>query len=339
MTGALAACALIRAKHGAAAIPELSMLVAGPPGAQTSRWADACALGMGPGFAGTPQIQTLTAGGLDGVTGANRLDALVEPDGTTAAILPGAALLAWLTGDSRAHFDPLRWVPLMGGSCSSAMVVRLPQGSPASLAALKLMAPLRVAVNQLASPDLAMLLALARMEITVTPVFGLHDMAAKTQAFAAGQVDAVFVCNEGAPADVSALVASGGTTLFSLGGLAVDGTTAPDMQFPGLPDVLAFNGSDRPFLDRVYQAAAMAARLDFLIVLPRLTAPSAVAQWRQAANVAMLSPALAAAGNASAVVLQPASAMAAALNALDLGSADQTGLEAYLAKSFGWQPG
>ena len=76
------------------------------------------------GFPGRPQIMTQPVGGLDGVTGANRLDALVVPDGKTAAILPGAALIAWLTGDSRVHFDPTRWVPLMAGANSGVLVVR-----------------------------------------------------------------------------------------------------------------------------------------------------------------------------------------------------------------------
>ena len=121
--------------HGpAAGADPLALLVAGPEGDQTSRWGNACALAMQAGFPGVPKIMTQPVGGLDGVTGANRLDALVVPDGKTAAILPGASLIAWMTGDSRVHFDPTRWIPLMAGGNSGVLVVRSDPQAPAGSA-------------------------------------------------------------------------------------------------------------------------------------------------------------------------------------------------------------
>jgi len=317
----------------------LTLLVAGPDGAQTSRWGNACALAMSAGFPGSPMIVTQPVGGLDGVTGANRLDALVVPDGTTAAILPGAALIAWLTGDSRVHFDPTRWVPLMAGGGSGVLVMRTQAGVGANLAGLRAMSPLRLAADQPQSNDLAALLALARLGVATAPVFGLRDIDAKTKAFAAGDVDAVFVSGEGVPADVGALAANGAVPVFSLGVQLGDGTVGPDPLFPGLPDVIALNGNATPFLDAAYQAAAAAARLDFVMVLPKLTDPDAVAAWRQAADAAMGMPGLSAAASASAVTLQPAAVLSAAMSALNGVPTDQPDLQAYLAKSFGWQPG
>jgi hypothetical protein len=342
MIGGLATVSLLPFGVGRAwadgAVP-LSLLVAGPDGAQTSRWGDAVALAMTPGFPGAPTIVTQPVGGLDGVTGANRLDALVVPDGATAAILPGAALIAWLTGDSRAHFDPTRWVPLMAGGSSGVLVVRARGNHAPNLNDLRAMAPLRLAADQPQSSDLAALLALARLNVATAPVFGLRDTDAKTRAFMSGEVDAVFVCGEGVPEDIAPLTAGGGVPVFSLGAQAVDGSVTVDPLFPALPDVIGFSGSATPFLDAAYRAAAAAARLDFLVVLPRLTDPGAVAQWRQAANGAMLSPALTAAASASSVSLQAAPVASAALGALSSVLTEQTHLQAYLAKSFGWQPG
>ena len=317
----------------------LSLLVAGPDGEQTSRWGNACALAMQTGFPGAPSIITQPVGGLAGVTGANRLDALVVPDGKTAAILPGAVMIAWLTGDSRVHFDPTRWVPLMAGGNSGVLVVRLPAGTAPNLQNLQSLAPLKLAADQPQSNDLAALLALARLGVPVAPVFGLRGTEAKTRAFIAGEVDAVFLCGEGVPEDIAPLTASGGVPVFSLGLQQADGNVGADPMFPDLPAAADFGASVSPFLDSAYRAAAAAARLDFILVLPRLTDPGIIAQWRQAAGEALVMPALAAAASASSITLQPAPAVVAGLSALNLAPADQANMLAYLTKNFGWQPG
>jgi hypothetical protein len=317
----------------------LTLLVAGPDGQQTSRWGSACALALAAAWPGTPEILTEPVGGLDGVTGGNRLDALVVPDGMTAAILPGASLMAWLTGDSRVHFDPTRWVPLMAAGGSGVLVVRLPAGAVPSLGALRAMAPVRLAVDQPQSNDLVSLLALTRLQVRTAPVFGLREVDARMRAFVAGEVDAVFVSGENVLADIAPLSAAGGVPVFSLGCALADGTLVADPEFPAVPDVISFGGDTPPFLDTVFRAAVAVARLDFLMVLPRLTDPGAVAQWQQAALGAIAMPALSAAASASSIVLEPAPVLGVALDALNRVAAEQTDLQAYLAKSFGWQPG
>jgi hypothetical protein len=272
------------------------------------------------------------------VTGANQLDALVVPDGRTAAIVPGAALTAWLTGDSRVHFDPTRWVPLMVGCNSAVLVVRLPKGAAPDLQSLRAMAPLRLAAYRPESNDLAALLALARMGVPMAPVFGLRDSAAKTSAFLSGEVDAVFLADEGVPEDVAPLTAGGGVPVFCLGALTAKGTVTGDPLFPGLPDVSSFSGSDPALLHTAYRAAAVAARTDFLLVLPRLSDPNRVAQWRQAATAAIASPGLVAAASASSVTLHAAPVAQAPLAVLGQVGSGQAELQAFLAKNFGWQP-
>jgi hypothetical protein len=326
-----------RAAWADAGAPNLFLLVAGPDGEQTSRWANACALAMSAGFPGGPKLITDPEGGLDGVTGANRLDALVMPDGKTAAVLPGAALIAWMTGDSRVHFDPTRWVPVMAGTNSGVLVARLGSKAP-RLDSLRGFAPLRIAVDRPESNDLAALLALQGMGVAMAPVFGLRGTDAKTRAFVAGEVDAVFLCGEGVPEDIAPLTANAGVPVFSLGQLDAEGSIAQDPLFPGVPDAGAFAAAEVT-LSAAYGAAAAAARLDFFMVLPKLTGPDDVAAWRQAASVAIANQGVAAAARASSVTLQPASETAAALLALDISAPDQAGIQAYLTTNFGWHPG
>ncbi|MDE1907303.1 MAG: hypothetical protein KGH75_12720, partial [Rhodospirillales bacterium] len=314
------------------------LLVAGPDGGQTSRWGNAFALAVANAYPGTPNIVAEPVGGLDGVTGANRLDALLVPDGRSAAILPGAALLAFITGDSRVHYDPTHWTPVLAGFNSGVLMLRAPAGSTPTLATLQKMAPLRIGVAQTQSGDLAALLALARLGIATAPVFGLHGSAEKTRAFIGGAVDAVFISGEGVPEDITPLIASGAVPAFCLGVPGADGIAEPDPLFPGLSLASAFGPAVNPLLDTAYEAAAAAARLDFLLVLPRLTDPSAVAQWRSAAQQAATSQAVSAAAAASSISLQPAPVLANALTALAIVPAEQPQLLAFLAKNYGWQP-
>ena len=318
--------------------PSLSLLVAGPDGEQTSRWGNACALAMSGGFPGAPDIIPQPAGGLDGVTGANQLDALVVPDGKTAAILPGAALIAWMTGDTRVHFDPTHWAPILSATNAGVLVVRLGAKAP-SVSAVRAFSPLRLAADSAHSGDLAALLALQCLNIPAAVVFGLRGTDAKTRAFIAGEVDAVFLSGEGVPEDIAPLSASGGAAVFCTGQLDATGATVPDPLLPGVPNLASFAGPCPSPLNAAYEAAAAAARLDFFVVLPRLTDPGAIAAWRQAGQTASASTALVAAASASSVTLQTAAVTAANLAALSLSASDQTQLQSFITQRFGQQAG
>ncbi len=323
-----------RARAGAA----VSLLAAGPNGDPISRWANACALALGPGFPGNPTLQTQATGGLDGVTGANHFDALVADDGSTAAIFPGATLIAWLTGDSRVHFDPTRWVPVMAATNSGVLVVRLPPGTAPTPRNIAVGGSLKLAVDQPQSNDLAALLALARIGVPTSPIFGVRSTDAKARAFLAGEADAVFLCGEGVPEDIAPLAANGGVPVFSLGRVGDDGRLTPDPLFPALPEAMRFGAvsENAPFA-AAYAAASAAARLDFLVTLPHLTDANAVALWQQAANAAIATAALDSAADASSVNLRSAPGTAAELNNLALSPGDQTALLNFLQSRFGWR--
>lgn len=316
----------------------MSLMAAGPYGGQTSRWGDAFALALSAGFPGTPNIASSPVGGLDGVTGANQLDTLMVPDGSSAAILPGATLTAYLMGDVRVHYDPTKWTPILAGCNSGVLMLRAPKGTPPTLATLQNMAPLRFGAARPQSNDLAALLALARLGVTTTPVFGLYSSAEKTRAFIAGTVDAVFICGEGVPEDLDALIASGAVPAFCIGAPQPDGAIGPDPLFPTLPLATSLGPAINPMLDTAYAAAAAAAQLDFMLVLPHLTAANTVAQWRSAATEAAQNPAIEAAAGASSISLQSAFVLAGMLATLTNVPAIQPDLLAFLTRTYGWQP-
>ena len=316
----------------------MTLMVAGPNGGQTSRWGDAFALALSAGFPGTPSIMTNDVGGLDGVTGANQLDTLMVPDGSSAAILPGATLTAYLMGDVRVHYDPTKWTPVLAGCNSGVLMLRAPRGTVPTLETLKKLTPLRFGAASAQSKDLAGLLALARLGIEIAPVFGLHSSIEKTNAFIAGTVDAVFICGEGVPEDLDALIASGAVPAFCIGAPKPDGTVGPDPLFPGLVCATSLGPAVNSMLDAAYEAAAASAQLDFMLVLPHLTAANEIAQWRSAAMAAMQSPAIAAAAQASSISLQSAFVLANMLAKLATVPTTQTQLVAFLTQTYGWQP-
>jgi len=337
LAGAAAAASCPAMALADPAAPPVSLLIAGPNGGQTDRWGNACALALSPCLPGAPSINIQNVGGLDGVSGANQFDALVVPDGKTAAVLPGAALIAYLTGDSRVHFDPTRWVPLLAGVNSGVLMLRGTTRNP-DIDALRAGPPIRLAADQPQSRDLAAILGLARLGISTAPVFGLRDTDAKTRAFVAGEVDAVFLCGEGVPEDIAPLTAAGAVPFFDIGMLRPDGSIGPDLLLTDLRDAMSLGPAVMPNIDLAYQAAAAAAQLDFLLVLPRLTDPNAAAGWGQGVAQAITSPALIAAASASSITLQMAPVLSTAQRILAIQPAAQTSMLAYLAKTCGWQP-
>ncbi len=349
LAGAGAAWAMMgsraaRAEDALAATPVitgLEILVAGPASGQMDRWARACAQGLQAGFGASQPVLTRPAGGLDGVTGANRMEALVMPDGRTASMLPGSALIAFLTGDSRVQFQVGHFVPVLAGVSSALLMVHGGLGRLQGQKAGKFR-PLRIAADSPQSPDLAAFLALERLGVPFQPVFGLRGIDAKAKAFAAGEADAVLVQGEDVPADAALLSASGGEPLVSLGMIAPDGSIMRDGLFPALPLVseLAQTLGAKPLpalLEGAFEAAAAAARLDFILVLPHLTSPSAIAQWRQAGQSAIAAPAMQSAASGSAVSLLGSLGAEAALAPMGLPAEDILALRSWLMQTFGWR--
>ena len=214
-------------------------------------------------------------GGVDGVTAANQFEAWANPDGRTAALLPGAAALAWLSGDPRARFDAARWVPALAATTPCLVFSRL---SAAQLAAG---APVRIAASTAAGREWPAMLGLDLLGAQWQPIWALPDPA---QALEQQQVDALCLYGREVPAMAGRLAASGATPLFSLGTLDESGILQRSADFPEVPtllEVLAGRPVDAHLLAG-WRAAAAAATLNMALVLPQLTPAAMVAQWRRA---------------------------------------------------------
>lgn len=312
------------------------ILVGGLPGGRTDRWAHAISLGLQTILSPNTALRIETAGGRDGVTGANRLQTLVAADGHTGALLPGAAAIAYLTGDLRVHFRPGEWIPILAGINPGVIVVR------GGLARLARPNPLRLAAAAPESPDLAAILAFERLGVPIAPIFGLRDVSAVARAFRLGEADAVLLAGEDIPADLASLQAADGSAICTLGSPDQDGGTKRDQHFPALPTVeelaLSRNVATLPAaLERAYQAVLAASRLDFVLILPRLTPAVSVALWRQAALGATGQSALQSAAAASAISLTVESA-GLALSPIAAPPDALLALRQFLFTRFGWRP-
>jgi hypothetical protein len=339
--------ALARAPHGpqfavaaqATRFPAgASILVAGPDGGELDGWARVLAPALGRYLPQGPAVRVLSAGGADGVTGANQFDVRTAPDGATVLLVPGAAALAWLAGDPRAQFDAAHWVPVMTGMSPGIVAGRV---GPAMLGPGN---RLRIAAAGPGGPELAALLAIALLGAEPVPVFGVSEPAVIRDGFARGELDLVFLAGPRVPDRLAALARVGVRPLFSLGAFDVEGNPARDPMFPDLPRMAELLGGRYGVppggrLFDAYAAVASAARLDFGLMLPQLTPASTVALWRRAAASAAASPELRAAADAASV--RPVSGAAAAANtgavAADAGTLLE--LRHWLATRFNWRPG
>lgn len=314
----------------------VTMLVAGPAGGRLDDLSDLITRVFGRNLPPGTVIRRQPTGGPDGVTGANRFDARVAPDGTTLLVLPGEAPLAWLTGDPRAHFDAAQWIPVLAGVTPGIIASRVRAGG------LRPGSRLRIAAGSPAGPDLPALLALHLLGVEPVPVFGLADPVAARAALAAHTVDAVFLVGSNVPRQAETLAAADIRPLLSIGQPDGHGQIARDPLFPDVPTLpelmLRLRGTppNGPMFG-AWRAAAAAAQLDFALVLPHLTPADIVSVWRQAGGLAAGTPEMAGlAAEGVRPVIGPAFITGTA--AMAPSPAALIELRSWLATRFNWQP-
>lgn len=312
---------------------DFMILAGGPPEGRIDRWSRAAAQALTPALAAHATMRTETVGGVDGVTAANRAQNLVVPNGRTATMLPGTTAIAFLTNDPRVQFQPDNFVPVLGGLNPLVFVVR------GGLKRLNAPTPLRVAAASPESGDLAGLLGMARLGVPVAPVFGLNGTRAKSRAFANGQADAVLLFGEGVIEDVAPLTAEGGIVVctFALPSPDPSATTAFG-QVPTLEALISARGGSavsKP-LDQAYRAVVSVCAVDFMLLLPHLTAPTDIALWRYASARAIQDPAMQDAASASDLTLVSGIEAAASVAPLATGPDALLALNRFLASQYGW---
>ncbi|MBB2165742.1 hypothetical protein HLH26_14590 [Gluconacetobacter sp. 1b LMG 1731] len=265
-----------------------TLLVAGSAESAAGRWSTVLAPALAQGLGSPAPLATHLTSGLDGVTGANQFDTQTVPDGATALLVPGAALVASLAGDPRAHYDFGRWVPLLFSLVSPIVVGRADLHR--TLRDLVRDRPIRVAVSSDHSIELATVMAMAIFGFRPIPVTGFATPQEALTALRDGKVDVVQISDPMPPQTLDALLApleqTGATPLFTLTDnvrVTVHGTPVPSF-------AERFNQErGRPPAGLLYDAwkiVAAAASLDIGLMLPMLTPPEQVAGWRHAVGLA-----------------------------------------------------
>lgn len=305
-------------------LPEAaSLLVAGGSGGRLDRLAGALLPALGRALPGGPP-RRLLAGAEDGVTGANRYEADTTPDGATALLLPGAALLSWLVGDRRARFDALRLVPALAAVTPAVLVRRAGQRRGARL---------RAAAPRPDAPELAGLMALDLLRLPFEPVWTQGEPDA---ALRAGAADAALVAGADVPARVRALAASGFEAMLALGPAGPDGAAPRDPAYPELPTLPELLDPATPAgLLAGWRACAVGAQLCALLALLSPSPAALVALWRRAAAEAAAQPG---AGAEPAARLLACPAANQFVSPLAADPAAPRAVRLWLADRLQWQP-
>lgn len=305
-------------------LPEnLTLLVAGPPLGTADRWAVLLAPVLAQSFPAGTVLEREATGAADGVTGANQFEARAIPDGSTAMLLPGSAVLAWLVGDPRAQFDAARWVITLASVAPAVLASRIP------LARIGPGARVRVAAAGPAGHDLPGLLAIELLGAEIVPVFG-----AGTEAVLHGEADAVLLRGRGIMPAVQACAASGAPPVLAFGLPNDLDQPLRDPAFanvPHLPELIQADTAG-PLFD-AWRIAATAVQLDTALVLPKLTPAAMVALWRRACAHAAMAPELQA--EAARLGLRTLATPSAATVAADTSAMLE--LRRWLAVRFDWR--
>ncbi len=293
------------------------LMVAGPAGSRLDRWADLISGPVGRGLPGRTPLIRQNVGGLDGVTGANQFEVRGEPDGSTALLVPGAAALSWLVGETRARFDPARWVPLWAGAGSAVLVSRV---------ALVPGRPLRFAAGSPAGPELPALLALDLMGIDAIPS-------------PAASADAMLLQGAGLPAALAATAVAGMVPVLTLSGLGPPGDLSRDPLLPDVPSAIEqLTGRAPPNILAALRAATLAVQLDAGLVLPQLTPAASVAQWRAACGLLLQDAEITAEATRQGIRLVSAATAATCTSGIAGDPATLLALRRWLATRYGWRP-
>ncbi|MFP2871454.1 hypothetical protein ACLEIY_04255 [Acetobacter tropicalis] len=280
--------ASVSTARAGSAIPA-PLIVAGVAESQCGQWASLLAPILANELQYSSAFPLTTTTGWDGVTGANLFDTQQEQATPPAGLMvPGTAILAALAGDSRVHYDYQRWVPTFLSHQPTVVVGKA--ALHRSVASILKGQPLRVGVSRYTGPELPTLLALDLLGMRPLPLTGFGTAEAALQALRAGTVDVIQL-----PFDVdfsgrmAALQEDGFLPLFSNApanspflrqGLPLDFNTVFTQERHRTPNALLY---------QAWSATATATAIKAGLMLPILSLPATVAQWRHASQIAAAS--------------------------------------------------
>lgn len=261
------------------------LIVAGSAETPCGTWASRLAPDMAEEL-GQPPFDVSFTTGWDGVTGANLFDAQEQLSSASSSLLvPGTALMAAMTGDSRVHYAYQRWSPVLT-ICQPSMVVGH-VSLHRSLGVILSSKTTRIAVSTPTGPELPTLLAFDLLALRPLPVSGYATPDAAMAALTSGLVDAIQLPMDAALKERLGTLATKGFIPLFLNATSQQAPVPADMALPPLfPSILLQERrtSAPAFLPLAWQAIATAASLKAALVLPLLTPPAKVARWRHAAD-------------------------------------------------------
>lgn len=320
------------ARSAPASFPDApTILVAGPAGGRTDRWAAVIAGPLGRALQQGSALARQNVGGPDGVTGANHFQARAAPDGGTTLLVPGAAVLSWLTGDSRVKFDAGRWVPLWGADQPAALASRVPLTAGRRV---------RMALRSVVGPELAALLALDLMGLEVVPVRA--DLVGG-RPLDGDDVDVALLRGGDLGSEAMGLASRGWELALGFGAIGADGELSRDPSLPDLPIAQELIGRDRTErmadLSAALRAVTAAMKLDLALVLPQLSPAALVAWWRRGCGG--LSGASVVQSEASRSLVRPIGpgSTAANVSSISVDAPVLLELRRWLAERYQWRPG
>ena len=332
-----ALCGAAQARTAEAAFPSgVSVLSSGPAYGYIAGWAKLLGPHLLDGLPPDVAASFTAMGGPDGVTVCNAFGARLDPDGGTTMFAPGAALLAWLEGDSRVKYDPGRWIATLVGATPAVLVGQAPLSAATSR-------PLRLAASNPIGPELAAFLAVDLLGLAVRPVYGLADPASLLDGLRRQTIDLAFLSGPKLHDTLSQAQAKGVRALFSTGAQGCDGPQMRDPLLPAVPsflEVAAGLGLRVSNDDRfaAYQAAAAAAAICFTAVLPDLVRPSTLAEWRRGAELISDSLSVAAVAVPQGVRLVTGVCAGSFLTQASRSAAALDSLRQTMLARYGWRP-
>ena len=210
---------------------DVTLLSSGPSYGYISGWAKLLAPHLLAGLPPTTEVKVTAMGGPDGVTVCNAFGIRLDPDGSTVMFAPGAALLAWLEGDSRVKYDPGRWIATLAGVTPAMLVGRAPLARAPSR-------PLRLAASNPIGPELAAFLALDLLGLPAESVYGLTDPTSLLDGLRRRTIDLAFLTGPKLHDALRLARSAGAVALFSTGSQGCDGPMPRDPLLPNVPSFL-----------------------------------------------------------------------------------------------------
>jgi hypothetical protein len=270
------------------------------------------------------------------VTVGNAFGARMDPDGSTIMFAPGAAMLAWLEGDSRVKYDTAQWIPVLVGVVPAVLVGR--RGLVLSPGRRN---PLRIGATNPLGPELAALLALDLMGVPAQPVFGMGDPQSLSEGLRRRSIDLAFLSGPKIKNALAAAAAAGAVPLFSTGAQGCEGLATRD---PLLPNVPSFVEAAATFAIEVpakpgfaaYSAAAAAAATCFVAVLPDLVRAETVATWRRGTQISLDSLSVAAVAVPQGVRFLSGGCAATFFMQMTVASGTLATLRTTIQRRYGW---